>query len=130
MLMYENIICFVSFACMDRMRERCTHRGEKQIFSELLLLHSTFMRHVLGHLKTLNHLSFSPLLYFHESGIQPSQSTKSSHFLTFASFVQLRLFSVSQPWAIWCKASAQSDVMSSSSFVGLRHSFRVKIFPA
>ena len=38
---------------------------------------------------------------------------------TFASLVQVRLFSTSQPWAVWRKASTQSGVKSSSTSASL-----------
>ena len=42
-------------------------QGEIRIFCEPLLLRSAFRRLVQGHLKALNHLCFSSLLYFHKS---------------------------------------------------------------
>ena len=39
---------------------------------------------------------------------------------TFASLVKLSLFSTSQLWAVWCKASGQSSVTSRSSAALIR----------
>ena len=137
--MYKNIICFFSFllithnVCISRMREsqrrpRCTHRGEIQIFSEPLLLHSAFMRLIQGHLKASNHLSFSSLLYFCEPYTGLSQGSKSSKFqhasqlllvlyraisrhqiilvfIHFSTCESHTAFSTSQPWAVYRKAS-------------------------
>ena len=58
-------------------------------------LFSSFSRLVQGHLKALNHHSFSSLPYFYKS--------RTSQF-----------FSPSQHRGVWCEARAQSNVMSSS----------------
>ena len=86
MLMYKNVICFFSFITqnvwMGRVGEsqsllKWTHRSEIWIFREPLL-HSAFARLVQGHFKALNHLNFSLLLYFCESGIGPFQGIELS----------------------------------------------------
>ena len=133
-------------------------QGEIQIFRKLYL-RSTFGRLVQGHLKALNHLSLSSLLYFRETGFGSFSrlriifvSTRFStllsliraiskyriifdftRFFTSTSLIQLRLFSTSQTRVVWRHASAQSDVMSSSSSTGLLRSLLVspqaEIFP-
>ena len=60
---------------------RESRRGKIQLFRELLLLRSVFRREVQNHFKILSHLSFTLLLYFHESSLEPSQGTESSSLL-------------------------------------------------
>ena len=107
----------------SRIRLRCTHRGEIRIYSESLLLRSAFARLVQGHLKALNHLSFSLLLNFHEFSIISRHQIVLvyTRFSTFATLVQLRLFSTSKLWKVWRKASAQSSVTSRCSSTSLLH---------
>ena len=70
--MYKNIICFFSFPFLTRNVKkkvgdgRDTHTGVR--YESSGLLRSAFMGLVQGHLKALNHLNFSSLLYFRESG--------------------------------------------------------------
>ena len=66
---------------------------EIRIFREVVLLRSSFARLVEGYLKAPNHFRFSSLLYFHKSR-------------------QLRLFSISQLWAVWRKARTKSGIKS------------------
>ena len=137
---------------ISRVKERVkdgwdVHRGEVWIFSEPLLLRSAFARLVQGHFNALNRLSFSLLLYNRDFSIGPSQGIEylsfpcfsilrvscrtisrqriilvSIRFSTFASLIQFRLFSASQPWVFWHKASVQSDVTSSNFSTGILHS--------
>ena len=84
-------------------------QGEIRIFSEPLLLRSAFGKLVHGHLKTLNHLNFSSLLYFDKSGIEPS-------------------FFASQPWAVWHNASAQCGMTSYVSSLFCQSSYVSSLF--
>ena len=118
---------------------RETKRIRYEIFSEMLLLLSAFVRLVQVHLHAPNYLSFSLLLDFRESRVgyivhqfffnsllyfcKSRQGhfkilKDSPHFSILASLLQLRLSSASQPSAVCRKASTQSDVTSSSSSAG------------
>ena len=117
-LIYKNIIfLFLLFPEMYEIVERESQResktpeiytqGEIQILSEPLHHRSAFtrlLRAISRHRIILDSLRFSP----------------------FAGLVQMKFFSTSQLWAVWHKFSAQSDVMSSSSSLGLFRSPRSK----
>ena len=92
-----------------------------------LLLCSAFVRLVQGHRKALNHFSFTSLLSFRKSCIISRHRIifVSIRFLTFTSFQQHRSIFTSQPSAVLCKASAQTDVSSNSSA-----RLSAKIFPS
>ena len=68
-----------------------TKRGNTRIFCESFLLRSGFERLVQGHLKVLNHLTFSLLLYFRESGVRLSQGIESCVSPRFSAFASLAL---------------------------------------
>ena len=54
------------------------------------------------------------VLHFCETFSRHGIILVSSRFSAFVSLVDLRLFSTSQHWAVWCKAKAKSDMMSST----------------
>ena len=133
--MHKNIIClFFLFLLLPKMykmggRESKTAemytQGERQIFSEPLLLCSAFWRLVQGHLRALNHLSFSSLLYFCESGVGQSQGTKSFSFLLTSQLSQVlsgqsqgtKSFSFLLTSQLSQVLSGQSQRTNSSSFL-------------
>ena len=118
--MCKNIICFFPFSFITRniwngqVRERvkdcCTHRVRYE--------------------SSENHFFVWFLWDWYKATSRHQIVLVSTHFSTFMSFIQLRLFSTSQTWAIWCKASTQSGITSSSSSACLFHSPWFEIFPS
>ena len=116
--MYENIICFFSFSFItryvriDSVRERVGDGGDAQLQGNL----SVFLLFSL-----LSWVLYRAMSRHRTILVSPC-------FSTFASLVYLRLFSTSQPWAVWRKARPQSDMASSNSlqwYFGLRSSLVV-----
>ena len=74
------------------------------------------------HMRMKHQSSFKPVLFtsllsgYWYRAITRHRIIVFPHFSTFTSLVYLRLFSTSQPWALWWKARAQRDMASSSCF--------------
>ena len=113
--MYKNII-FISFYYLEctcglskkesAMAEMYTQRRDTDL-QRTISSSTCFRKTGCGHLKTLNHLNFSSLIDFPETPVGLSQDVvASTHYLSFASLIQLRLFSTSQPCIVWHKANA------------------------
>ena len=99
-------------------------QGETQIFHEPLLLCSAFTRLVQGHLKTLNHLSFSLLLFFHKSHQGHLKALNHLSFFLILCFCESGTAQAFPDFSTLGKASSSS----SSSSAGLLHFSRLKSF--
>ena len=81
------------------------------------------------YLMASNHLTYTSLVCFCESGIiSRHRIILASRFTVFVSLRQLRLFSASQTWTVWHKATAYSRITSRSFSAGFLDCPWVEIF--